>query len=138
MSRSGYSEDCENLALYREAVRRAIQGKRGRAFLQEMLTALDALPEKRLISHELRDADGEVCAIGSVGLKRGVDMSKLDVEDADQLATAFGIAPSLVREIEFMNDDDFSYRTGPTPEQRFASMRAWVVKMLETGDPDAC
>ena len=129
MSRSGYSEDCEDLWLWRQAVQRAIDGKRGQSFLKELLTTLDAMPNKRLISDELQDRSGEVCAIGSVGVARGIDMSKLDLENTDQIGKAFGIAPALVAEIEFMNDDDFYY-SSKTPEQRWQSMRDWVAKQI--------
>lgn len=115
--------------MWRGAVKRAIQGKRGQAFLAEMLAALDALPQKRLIEERLIEG-GEVCAIGSVGLKRGLDMSGLDVENHDQLAKAFGIAPALVQEIEFINDDDFRCSSQESPEQRFARVRAWVARHL--------
>ena len=59
-------------------------------------------------------------------------MSKLDPEDPDGIAKAFGIAPTLVREIEFQNDDDFrySYSRNETPEQRWARVREWVVEQL--------
>ena len=64
MSRSGYSDDCSGreLNLWRGAVESAIRGKRGQAFLREMLVALDAMPEKRLIAGELVTPTGEVCA----------------------------------------------------------------------------
>lgn len=133
MSRSGYSDGCDgwDLIRWRGAVNAAIRGKRGQAFLRELLAALDAMPEKRLIADELRDADGEVCAIGSVGAARGVDMSTLDVEDPDSIAKAFGIASALVQEIEFMNDDDFSYcNRSATPEQRWTRMRAWIAEQI--------
>jgi len=135
MSRSGYSDGCDgwDLIRWRGAVASAIKGQRGQAFLRELLAALDALPEKRLISDALIE-DGEVCAIGSVGLKRGIDMTQLDVENPDQLAKAFGIAPALVQEIEFMNDDDFSYQE-TTPEKRFEQMRNWVARQIKN-DPD--
>ena len=68
MSRSGYSDECDgwDLIRWRGAVASAIRGQRGQAFLREMLSALDAMPEKRLISEEL-ERDGEVCAMGAVG-----------------------------------------------------------------------
>jgi hypothetical protein len=52
MGRAGYSEDCDGWALirWRGAVTSAIRGKRGQAFLREMLDALDALPVKRIAS----------------------------------------------------------------------------------------
>ena len=58
MSRSGYHDDCEGWDLIRGAVKSAIRGRRGQAFLKEMLAALDALPEKRLITEDLV-IDGE-------------------------------------------------------------------------------
>jgi hypothetical protein len=131
MSRSGYSDEYENLQLWRNAVARAIRGERGQAFLKELLAALDALPEKRLIPEALVDSDGEVCALGSVGRLRGLDMSKIDPEDHRKLADTFNIAPALVQEIEFENDDDFAWNHHQaTPEQRFERMRAWVVRKI--------
>jgi hypothetical protein len=127
--RSGYSEDCDGWELirWRGAVASAIKGKRGQEFLREMLAALDALPDKRLIAHELQQ-DGEVCAIGSVGLARKVDMSTVDPEDYDGVASVFGVAPALVREIESVNDEWLGYRA--TPEERFKTVRRWVEKQL--------
>lgn len=130
MSRSGYSDDYDfdplALGRWRAQVASTIRGKRGQAFLRELIEALDNLPEKRLISNDLEHA-GNVCAIGSVGLKRGVDMSKLDPHDPDGIAGAFGITHQLVQEIEFMNDEAF-YGNGP--EERWWFMRAWAVEHL--------
>jgi hypothetical protein len=133
MSRSGYSDECENLALWRSAVTRAIRGKRGQAFLQELLAALDALPVKRLVAEDLVTPAGEVCALGSVGRLRGIDMSRINPEDHRKLADTFNIAPALVQEIEFENDEDFAW-SHKTPEQRFERMRAWVVQQITTHD----
>jgi hypothetical protein len=137
MSRSGYSEDCEHVQLWRGAVWRALSGKRGRAFLKEMLAALDALPEKRLIAGSLIEGS-KVCAIGSVGLARGIDMRGLNPEDPDAIAATFGIARAMVQEIEFENDDDWGVFTdhrhmaeGFRERQRFERVRAWVVRQLE-------
>lgn len=131
MSRSGYNDDCDGweLIMWRGAVAKAIKGRRGQAFLREMLMALDAMPEKRLIANELVEA-GEVCAIGSVGAKRGIDMSKIDPQDADSVAKAFGIARALAAEIEFVNDDDYAYNKKETPEQRWERVRKWVAEYL--------
>lgn len=130
--RCGYSEDCENnweLIMWRGAVASAIRGKRGQAFLRELLTALDALPDKRLIAEELQQ-DGEVCAIGSVGLLRKIDMEALDPEDYTAIAEKFGISEALVREIEYVNDEYSWYSL--SPETRFAVVRRWVVDHLLT------
>ncbi len=131
MSRSGYVEDCDEewrFALYRGRVTRAFRGKRGQAFLKEMLETLDAMPEKKLIANDLEADDGCVCAIGSVGKARGVDMSKLDPEDADGVAAKFGIATSMAREIVWVNDEDGE--RDETPERRFERVRAWIVKEI--------
>lgn len=155
MSRSGYDYEVEDnwaLIKYRGAVASSIRGNRGQAFLREMLQALDALPEKRLISDELiitgQPSDGEVivgadrlftdngasctigevCAIGSVGRARGIDMSQMDAHDPHVVANAFGINEKLAREIVFINDEDGFY--GETPEHRFQRVRKWVISNL--------
>lgn len=132
MSRSGYSDDYDlenwDLIRWRGQVASAIRGKRGQAFLRELVAALDAMPEKRLIANEL-ESFGNVCAIGSVGMQRGVDMTKLDPDDYDRIAATFGIAPQLVQEIEWMNDEAYF---GQTPEGRWKFMRDWAVRKLKT------
>jgi hypothetical protein len=90
-----------------------------------MLTALDALPAKRLIDSDL-EAHGEVCALGSVGAKRGMDMSGIDPYDQETVAGAFGISGALAAEIMYENDDAGSYWRTETPEQRWERMRRWV------------
>lgn len=128
MSRSGYSDDCYGLELgrWRAQVASTIRGKKGQAFLRELIAALDALPEKRLIASDLEHA-GNVCAIGSVGLARGIDMSMIDAEDPAQVAAAFGITHQLAAEIEFMNDEAFY---GRDAEERWRFMRNWAVENL--------
>lgn len=128
MSRSGYSDACDgwDLICWRGAVASAIRGNRGQAFLREMLAALDALPAPRLIAHDLAK-DGEVCAIGSVGRLRGLDMGALEPTEPSPIADAFGIAEALVKEIEFVNDGDFDWHSGMTPERRFQKVRAWIL-----------
>ena len=165
MSRSGYWEDNDDYLAqgrWRAQVRSANRGKRGQLLLRDMLAALDAMPEKRLVPFELEvsaksDAkhaeqwasignrepseyfkyvlkrgpgvrEGDVCALGSVGKMRCLDMANLDPEDYDAVASAFDVASPLVREIVYMNDDVSSY--GETPEQRWARMRKWVASMI--------
>lgn len=132
MSRSGYIDDYDDprdLAMWRGRVASAIRGKRGQAFLRSLIEALDAMPERRLIAHDLQDADGAVCAIGSVGAQRGVEMSKLDPEDHETLAGMFDIAAPMVREIEWLNDEAGEWKE--TPEERWTRMRTWAEKMLK-------
>jgi len=128
MSRSGYSEDCDEWALirWRGAVKSAIRGKRGQAFLKEMAAAMDSMPEKKLAEKELECAEG-VCAIGSVGAARGIDMSDLDPDDRETVANVFGISPALVAEIVYENDEIFYQES---PEHRFVRMRAWIDENL--------
>jgi hypothetical protein len=151
MSRHGYVDDMEDalaLGRWRAAVNNAIKGKRGQAFLHEMLAALDALPEKKLIAKELVEEDGQVCALGAVAKARALDTSKIEAYDQDGIHTHFGIANAMAREIIWINDEVNGeyieiegpprYRNGrqpriylpPTPERRFAEVRAWIVSQI--------
>lgn len=149
MSRSGCSEDMDDqwqFIRWRGAVASAIRGKRGQAFLREMLSALDAMPEKKLIAREL-ETEGGVCAIGSVGRARGLDMSEIDPEDYSTVAFKFGIAEPMAQEIVFMNDEATWWETDDagkavregdsfkriTPEGRWRAMRAWVANQIKSG-----
>jgi hypothetical protein len=129
MSRSGYIDDGDQsgIAMWRGQVASAIRGKRGQAFLRELIEALDARPEKKLIVEDL-ERGGEVCALGAVGVKRGIDMGPLNPYDTETLAGVFGIAHQLVAEIEFMNDEGVWAKT---PEERWQGMRDWAVKQLK-------
>lgn len=134
MSRSGYSDDCDGWALirWRGAVKSSIRGKRGKAMLTELRDALDAMPEKVLIAHELQDASGAFCTLGVIGQARGLPLKDIDPEDSDQVAKQFGIAPALAKEIVYMNDEAAWY--DETPQQRWTRMRNWVEQALVTGD----
>lgn len=122
MSRSGYSDDCEHVELWRTAVDRATFGQRGQAFLRKLRDALDAMPVKRLITDTLANEQGDVCAIGAVD-----PAASVDPDDRYAVAAHFNIAPALAAEIAYMNDELY-YRE--TPEQRWASMRVWVDKQI--------
>ena len=132
MSRSGYSEDCENLELYRQAVHRALTGIRGRAFLRELAEEMDKMPVKELIYGELINEHG-CCAIGVVCKSRGLDVSTINSECPVSVGNAVGIAWSMAAEIEFMNDEMEYYGYGPedTASGRWQRMREWVDKQLE-------
>ena len=144
MSRSGYSEDRDSdywsFIRWRGAVASAIGGKRGQEMIAEMRDALDAMPEKKLIANDLETLSGEYCALGALGRKRGLAMTShpngwaskprwtrelgLDPEDPDRVAEAFGVAPALIKEIVYENDE-FGQWKKVTPEQRWAHMREW-------------
>jgi hypothetical protein len=160
MSRSGYTDDDDSgtLGLYRAAVNRAICGKRGQGLLRDLAVALDAMPEKALAADSLVTADGEFCTLGVLGAARGIDIAKLDPDDPEQVAKAFGIAESMAREIVWENDeqdDDYEWveieLCGPLPrwqgewhhrvrqvlmavsdgpQRRWTRMRAWVAKNI--------
>ena len=126
MGRSGYSESCEgwDLIRWRGAVASAIRGHRGQALLQEMADTLDAMEVRELVAGEL-ESDGQHCALGSVGLRRGIQLAELDPYDREGIAKAFGIAGALVAEIAFVNDGEYSYRH-ESPAERWQRVRAWV------------
>jgi hypothetical protein len=132
MSRSGYTDDYDDdplqLGRWRGRVKSAIRGRRGQQFLRDTLAALDAMPEKRLITEELRDDENEVCTLGAVLVAKGVDPSKFDPEDHDGLGKALDIAPCLVQEIEYLNDDEYS---PVTPEKRWERMRREVERLIK-------
>lgn len=144
MSRSGYNNDGD-VGCWRGMVASATRGKRGQAFFRALLAALDAMPEKRLITDALQADNGEVCAIGALGKARGMDMSQIDPECPEQVAPAFDIAECLAQEVVYMNDEYFDrtltddkkgYRDY-TPEERWQKMRAWVAKQIRV-TPDEC
>jgi hypothetical protein len=111
------------LIRWRGAVAAGINSKRGQAFLLEMWHTMNELPERKLIAHDLEQDDGAVCAIGSVGKARGIDMSKIDPEDREAVAKAFGISEALAAEIMFQNDEQ--------PDvTRFAYMKLWIEQNL--------
>ena len=122
--RCGYDYD-GHAALWRQAVANAMRGARGQQFLRELVAALDAMPEKKLITEDFEREDG-VCALGSVAKLRGLDLRALDSEDHDTLAERFGIARALVQEVEFVNDEDIWVREQETPEERWRRVRRWA------------
>lgn len=128
MSRSGYSDDLDRWALirWRGQVASASRGKRGQAFFRDLLAALDAMPEKKLIANDLEDAAGQVCALGVVGKARGIDMAALDPHEHEELGDVFGIARQLVAEVEFENDECYD----PTPDHRWQRMRNWAASQI--------
>lgn len=129
MSRSGYSDDYENVGLWRQAVKRAASGYRGQHLLRKLRAALDAMPVKRLITGAIRDEQGEVCALGAL------DPTAPDYY-AEELAAHFKIATALASEIVYMNDEWNAWRTASeTPEERWTRMRAWVESQITPEEP---
>ncbi len=132
MSRSGYSDDCENwdLIRWRGQVASATRGARGQKLLRDLLAALDAMPVKRLVAGEFEE-HGDVCALGALARVRGMDMAKLDPESPGRVAKEFDIARPLAAEIMFENDQDHYWFTSTeTPEGRWQRMRKWVAEQI--------
>ena len=133
MSRSGYGDgdgtDSWYQICWRGAVNSAIRGKRGQNFLNELLQALDDMPNKELITDELV-RNGSYCTLGVIGAKRGLDLEAIDYEDSEKVAEAFNIANALVCEIEYMNDEGVWY--DETPAERWIRMRNWIENKIKT------
>lgn len=134
MSRSGYVDDLDSWALikWRGRVASASRGKRGQLFFLELIAALDALPEKKLITEAI-ESEGAVCAIGAVGKRRGIDMSELDPNDQEGVAGAFQLPYVLACELFWINDECSPHKE--TPEARWTRVREWAVSNVRDIDP---
>lgn len=111
MSRSGLHEDDGDDPLahgrWRGAVQSAINGKKGQAFLKELASALDAMPEKMLIAGELESQEGCLCTLGVIGKARGLDLRSMDVDDYDSIAGSLNVNAKIAQEIMWANDETF-------------------------------
>ena len=163
MSRSGYSDgDCDDtesflrMCGWQANVKRCIAGRHGQGFLWELYQALEALPERRLITGAL-EAHGAYCSLGAVAWARGLPIpetlrGEVDEDLEYELAEMYegmghmlGIKDMLAREIMWVNDEDdrLHYVEGPpqhryseptreeTPEERWHRVRRWVVTRLK-------
>ena len=135
MSRSGYSEDgpedvSEILSMGRwaGALKSAIRGRRGQKFLLELAAAMDAMPEKVLITDVLIDDEGNCCTMGVICKSRGIDPTTIDELDAEDVGKKLDIAKHLAADIAFYNDEDGC--SEETCEARWVRMRAWVAERL--------
>lgn len=168
MSRSGYSDDGDcydtadflRMCAYTGNVKRHLAGRAGQRFLWELYFALEALPERKLITGALVDKEGAYCSLGAVARSRGVEIpAEMGVaahdewgpvlEDSDFYDAAsglLGIHEIMAREVMYENDEgERSYVTpGPVEgryqhplyraendEERWYRMRRWVVSHLK-------
>lgn len=151
MSRSGYRDGLDDwdLIRWRGAVASAIRGKRGQAFLRDLIAALDEMPERRLVAgalkvemgDQLQDEWGEpwgpkteehcgVCALGALGQARGMtggEMKAIRPDDREALSDTFGIAEALVAEVMWVNDEIWG---DTSPERRWRVVRDWAENQL--------
>lgn len=131
MSRSGYSNDLDVLDLgrWRAIIASASRGKRGQAFFRDLLAALDAMPDRRLIASDIIDDSGCMCALGALAANKGVPPESLDAYDYESLGKTFDIAHQLAQEVMYENDEGQYPRE--TPEGRWHRIRAWAVSQIK-------
>lgn len=101
----------------------------GQKFMRELITALDALPEKRLITDLLSDGS-DCCALGAVGRLRGVtrdEMYKIG-DDGRRARDLLCITRELADSVTAEND--YFGELGTTPRERWQHMRAWAESQL--------
>jgi hypothetical protein len=167
VSRVECNYDCDTWEFIRGrgAVKAALRGARGQAALKELAVRMDAMPVKELIANDLKGDDGGLCALGVLGEGRGIDLEKWIGDDSFQLSVIFDIAPAMIREIVYENDECMGPTMRPVttelmgpvrmgaPEygshqirrweerpgvraRRWSKMRAWVQSNI-IGDPNA-
>jgi hypothetical protein len=148
MSRHDYVEDYDddNGWMYEGRRTVALFSAKGQAFLRELAAALDAMPVKELVLGALEYPSGAVCALGALGKARGIKMTDLHLDDAGQIAKAFGTCATMVREVEFENDefDDVEryasleeaeeHEAGETGYVRWLRVRQWIDATLRRGE----
>src|SRR5262245_17903539 len=101
-------------------------------FLQELIEALDALPRHELIAGCLLSedpvAEAQCCALGAVGLKRGLRHMMLEYGSSGNYSTLFDVAIATAQKVWQQND-----RKGPpfeSPAHRWQRMRDWALAEL--------
>ena len=119
MSRSGFYEadDYDRDAILsmgrtRGRVASATRGRRGQSFLKAALSALDKMPDKRLAGGTFGVRNGCMCFMTSIATETGrasaftgVDLSYGDEAVCEKLAGAFDVAPVLIQELVWDNDE---------------------------------
>lgn len=137
MSRSGYTDDYDDgmVAMWRGQVASATRGKRGQRFFRDLVAALDAMPEKRLVAGELETEEGETCALGSLAKRKGAALEPDDTYDYEKLGETFDIARQLAQETMWVNDEAGPYH-GETDEQRWTRVRKWAAEQIHVQPDD--
>jgi len=129
VSRFNSDGDCDSnsnyVYLWDSRVRRIIEGKRGQRVLLELIEALLALPQRRLISGAIATPTGDVCTVGALAKKRGVNLDRDnlyarrdepprgwegDEEETADLGASLGITWTLAWQLGYMNDEQFPSR----------------------------
>jgi hypothetical protein len=170
MSRSGYDYDgCYDTwasIRYYGAVKSAFRGKRGQAFLKEMLAALDAMPVKELVANvlintgrgeshpgydpadhnpivggdELVDEKGNPFPIGAVCAMGAVGKARgldmTDIDPNDPPSVAGAFNIAETMAREIADANDDFYKP-ETPAQRWVRMRKWVENCIIKEPPES-
>ena len=140
MSRSGFHDMDEYdqdtilaMGRARGQIVSAIRGKRGQKFLRTALTALDAMEDKRLAGGTFGVGDaGCMCLFTSIATETGraSAIPKRPNDDGKgtchQLADAFNVAPILVRDLVWDNDEN----APRDPAARWQYMRDQIAAMI--------
>ena len=145
MSRAGFGDGDDSdypYELWEKTCELALNGKRGQKFLRELVAALDALPEKKLIAGQLKDETGAVCALGAVCVRKHLYTPALEPREDEEylhwppLAGALKISETLVRLVEHENDESDEWRDHKlTPEERWQHVRQWAKDMIKEPQP---
>ncbi len=139
-------------ALWQANCERSMRGRAGQRELRELEAALLALPEKRLIGDRLTDDEGGVCAIGCYAKHKGLDLSRFDPYESDEVGVAAGMPRLVAWKVVELNDvtldtvwavaadplnrPETAYQGGiphvrdMTPEERYEKVLAWVRSRL--------
>ena len=137
----GESDDPLDWGRYEAAKRSTLRGKRGQAFLRELVAALDALPKPELSEGALGDRrTGCVCAFGAVALAQGESFDDLAKDNGNwsphEVAEWYSISPTLANEIIRANDDWRDGNAADVRQSRWRHVRAWAVRhLIESAQP---
>jgi len=131
----GESDDPLDWGRYEAAKRSTLRGRRGQAFLRELIAALDALPRPELSAGALGNRrTGCVCALGAVALAQGDSFEDLAKDNGnwspEDAADWYGISPTLANEIIGANDDWRDGNSLDVRRSRWRHVRAWAVANL--------
>ena len=90
------------------------------------------MPTHELIAEELITPDGEVCALGALGVAcgRSYELEQVDPEDYEQVSVFFNVSEALAREVQYINDECGPY--DETPAARWTRVRRWVQEQIIT------
>jgi hypothetical protein len=119
VSRISYSEEEDypgQFNLWQANLMRSVRGRAGQAALRELKTALDAMPEKRLIEGHLVK-DGEVCTVGAFALGKVMSKGKAREEALAELEAEYGGLESC--------DTCFHYAKSHQPDEPCSECVEW-------------